>query len=328
MGPRAWLRRYRHALDPGLRFAAAAAGALFLAGPAMAQGSTGGPAGGDLPAALRAAGADSVVAGITVYHSSGWRDRAMELGPLLDAALDFFADSLDVRVDFRAAVLDRSAWERITSLPYGLPFVRTRGGRSVAVLPADGGGVVHESYVGYEPRLPAELRQRLAGAGSDWDALARRMVDLIGLHEVGHAVARAADVRPSQKWLDEVVASYLAVSFLGAWRPEALEVWRLMTDASLAVHRPEYRTLEEFERFYTGVGAEDYIWYQSAFGRRARALAEARGLGFLRELRSRPDRGADGSVPGLLHRLETLAPGFLAWAAIFHARNDADRRRR
>ena len=327
MGPGFCLRRCRHALGYGLRFAGVGAVALLLAGPLVAQHPTGSPADDDLTATIRALGTDSLAAGITVYFSPGYRDRGTELGRLLDAALDFFGDSLDVHVDFRAAVLDRSAWERITSLPYGLPYVSSRGGRSVTVLPADGGGVVYEAYSGWEPRLPAELRQRVAGTASDWDALARRMVDLIGLHEVGHAVARAADVWPPQKWLDEMVASYLAVSFLRARRPAELEVWTLMTDAGLAVHRPRHHSLEDFERLYTAVGALDYIWYQSAFAQRARTLAEDHGLDFLRELRTRPGRVADGSVPPLLSHLDTLAPGFRDWADIFGDRDGADRHR-
>lgn len=268
---------------------------------------------------IRALGLDSLAAGVTVYHSPGYRERAAAIGPMLYGALRFYADSLGVRTDFRLAVLDRDAWGRVSRHPYGLPYVSSRKGVSVAVLPADGAGAVYDAYRAYEERLPPRIRDRVERLGLTWGQAARQMVDLVGLHEVGHAIAYAFGARTPAKWLNEVTASYLADAYLSALRPGRATVWELMTDASLAVHRPRHHTLDDFERLYTAVGVSDYIWYQSAFAKRAGTLVEAYGFRFLKRLRKEQAATSHGELSNaeVLKTLESFAPGFQEWAAAF-----------
>ncbi len=302
-----------------VRLAAAlvVAASLGAGTPAAAQERQ--PAGSELER-IEALGLVTIQAGIPVLHVPGSGERAESVGSLMGDALRFFADSLGATADFRLALLGPDEWRRVTRHPYGLPHVSTRNGRSVAVLPADGGGVVHAEYARLEDRLSTRARDGLAAMGLEWDDAVRRMVDLVGLHEVGHVIVHQRGVRPPAKWLDEVLASYLAYVFLSARRPEQAALWDLMVDASLETQRPDHHTLADFERLYVRVGVSDYIWYQSMFARRAGALVREEGLRFLTELETELEGIDGGSVPpgGVTpSRLEELAPGFRDWARGF-----------
>lgn len=271
---------------------------------------------------VRALDLDSLHCGMTVYYSPSFKKRAQELGLILNEAIQFFDDSLEVKIDVRLALLDRSEWMQLRPIPYGLPYVKGMGGRNppVAVLPADGGGAVYEFVVALKDDLSDETRQRLEARHYTWEHAARRMVDLIGFHEIGHAYADAYGIGRPALWFNEFIASYFAYAFMHSRRPDMAEIWNLVGHAIIEDYSPRHRTLDEFEQLYFRVGIPDYAWFQSAFEAQANPLVEKHGLTFLRQMKSSFPRGTETLSPEeILATLEDAAPGFKRWATAFKA---------
>jgi hypothetical protein len=137
-------------------------------------------------------------------------------------------------------VVDDEDWPRLSSVPYGWPFTRTRPtaasaagatGPTVAIVVA--AEVPGRLLMRFEPVLLAAARAGVRAPGATagaWPesaggatleggplarADARELFDLVIGHEWGHAVAQLAGLRTRVKWLDELLATTL---FLAALR--------------------------------------------------------------------------------------------------------------
>lgn len=121
------------------------------------------------------------------------------------------------------------------------------------------------------------------------------------------------------KWFDEFMATFFGQGYL--WHKEGMDADPLQAGLipdSLA----EYRTLEDFERYYpsqflSAEGFANYAWYQLQFAARARAVFGKQGLDFIRRVREKLpwDHYATWQTNDLLQWLEAIEPGFVAWAA-------------
>jgi len=99
-----------------------------------------------------------------------------------------------------------------------------------------------------------------------------------------------------------------------------------MADAYAEGVKPTHVSLEDFERLYSGVGVENYAWYQGKFEQRVARVYSAKKLKFLTEVRAsfpQVEKGEDWlqallkrptPVEVTLRHLEKISPGFIAWA--------------
>lgn len=283
----------------------------LVAGPLRAQGDP--PT--DLLGRVRALGTPTSTDRITVYYDLGHEAKAVRLRALVQDAMTFFADSLGVAPDLSLAVVERSTWERIfTWQPYGIPGVE--GTPPVAFLPATDDNVAANDALSIAAGVSASAHAMLRAGGTTWEEASRRYVDLVGLHELGHAFAGAYGISVRSKWFNEWLATYFAYAYLRAMRTPSAYVWDGVLQGYTDAVRPEHRTLEAFERLYFGVGAQNYVWYQAQFQAQVSEVYQARGVDFLRVLRRAFPMGAApvDSQEELLGRLDELQPGFRAWA--------------
>jgi len=268
----------------------------------------------DLLARVRALGLPSSTDRITVYFDRGHEAKAVRLRTLVQDAVQFFSDSLGVAPDLTLAVVERPTWERtFTWQPYGIPGVE--GTPPVAFLPATDDNVAADDALSIAAGISDSARRLVRAAGSTWDDASRRYVDLVALHELGHAFVASYGISVRSKWFNEWLATYFAYTYLRAMRPREAQLWEgILQGYTDAVH-PEHRSLADFERLYAGVGARNYVWYQAQFQARVAAVHDAHGVQFLRMLRSAFPRGAApvGSQDELLERLEQMRAGFQKW---------------
>lgn len=261
---------------------------------------------------------DSAQHGIIVYYAEGGEDRAQELGQVLDEALQFFSDSLKVDLDFRLALLREEHWKELTNSPYAIPHVRYENSKAIAFLPLDQDGVVYDLMMSLKERITPELRQKVANTGLSYEEFSAKMVDLIGFHEIGHPYADVYGIGKPARWFNEFVANYFLYAFLRTNYPEDARIWDLSTQVILNDYDPKHRTLEDFEKYYSGVGADNYGWYQANFERKANDLFEERGFSFIRELKANfPNEEGKLSNEVIINRLEKMAPGFKEWSNVF-----------
>jgi hypothetical protein len=270
----------------------------------------------DLLREVRAAGLQSATDRLTVYYDRGHQAKALRLRTLIQDALQFFADSLGVAPELSIAVLERPTWERLikSGQPYGIPGVE--GSPPVAFLPATDDNLAADDARSLEGAISDSARRLVAAAGYTWTEASKRYVDVVGLHELGHAFAEAYGIRVRSMWFNEWLATYFCYAYLKAAQPRTANLWEGVLQGYRDAVRPEHRTLEAFDRLYFGVGAQNYVWYQARFQQQIERVHATQGVTFLRTLRRAFPRGAApfGSPDELLHRLEELSPGFKQWA--------------
>jgi hypothetical protein len=262
-------------------------------------------------------GLDSVAGRVPTYYSSGARDRATALQKMLAGALAYFSDRIGVAPGLALAVLNEDDWARVRAQPYGVPWVSNSP--HLAVLPADlEHSVIVRGFSGVRERASPATRRALQDAGVAFEQVPYRLNDLIAYHEVGHVVVAKLGLTQTQRWLDEMLATFAAYAFLRERHPEVARVWDALMRFNVEAYPPEFRSLEEFEKTYDNMPQETYAWFQGMFHMRLAELYEKRGVEFLNDLREA------GIVAGmkyhtaseLMMRLEKVAPGFQGWASL------------
>lgn len=282
--------------------------------PELAPAQEGTPP-ADLLARVRALGLPSATDRITVYYDRGHEAKAIRLRAMVQEAMRFFTDSLGVAPNLTLAVLEPAQWEKLRlGQPYGIPGVD--GVPPVAFVPATDDGLAATDALSIEAGISDTARRLVGGAGMDWPTASRRYVDLVALHEMGHAFADASGIRVPSKWFGEFLATYFAYTYLAAARNADAKLWSGVLQGYRDAVRPEHRTLAAFERLYFGVGAQNYVWYQARLQQQVAAVHARYGVGFLRAVRQAFPPGATPvrGTEELVHRLERLAPGFARWA--------------
>ena len=256
-----------------------------------------------------------------LYHDPAHAEHAHALHALVAEAMGWYREVLGIEGGLTLAVLEREPWEAVgLQQPYGIPGVAgsgVAGEPPVIYMPATDDGLAATDALALAPRVRPATLASLRAAGYDYATAARRHVDVIGLHELGHVYTRRFGIAPPNLWLDELLATFFAHAFLVARRPALAALFGGVLQATIDAFEPVHRSLADFERLYFRVGAANYVWYQAHFQQRAAALHQAQGLDALRALRAafplpRPLRP---TPEALLAELELVSPGFQAWAA-------------
>lgn len=262
-------------------------------------------------------GLESLPGRVPSYYSSGARERAAALQKMLREAVAFFEARIGVAPDLALAVLNESDWARLRPLPYGIPWVSSAP--YVAVLPADlERSVIVRGFSNVREKASAGTLRAMEDAGLPVAQAPYRLNDLIGYHEVGHVVIDAYGLSQTQRWFNEMLATFAAYAFMRERHPEVARGWDALMRFNVEAYPPEFRSLDVFEKRYDDMPQETYAWFQGMFHTRLAEVYEKRGLEFLKDLR------AAGVVAGakydtaseLIARLEKVVPGFKRWATL------------
>ena len=259
---------------------------------------------------------DSTDVGTLLYYSKGYLTRGVQISKQIENARLFYLDSLGIDVQIKIALLDALDYSKVSfGIPYGLPFIRN----GLVMLPADTSvGAVKDMYASFAQTASEDIISNLENVGFGYKEGLSRMVDLIGLHEIGHAQINVYRLDTRQKWFNEFMASYFAYVYMQIKEPKMAVIWDNITHAGFQGYTPKHNTLDIFNKLYLGVGFDDYVWFQNAFQERIREIYPKKGLDFIRLVQ---DRLSDFSfqpktADELLKVLEEIEPGFIKWAGL------------
>jgi hypothetical protein len=274
----------------------------------------------DIGAGLESLGLPVLPGPIPTYYSPGYETRAAELRDDVVRGVDFFEQKLGVAPKIYLAVLDREHWSSVcfTGAPYGMP--NSRGSRSrsgLVCLPT-----THEMFDELVRNIKANMTEAdleaIESTGVPFEEAMRKRGDSIMYHELGHLYTGAYGIAVPNRWVNEFLANYLATAYESENPPDPqLRKFReIMGQASDRLPRPAHTSLEDFERLYTGMDFQNYVWYQRQLTRRAEEVYEAEGLDFLTQVKAAFPPGEPRPVPVQvsLERMESIVPGFLEWA--------------
>lgn len=257
---------------------------------------------------------DSTDKGVKLYYSQGYLERGIQISKQIENARLFYLDSLSIDAEIKIALLDTTDYAKVfLGVPYGLPFVRN----GFVILPADTSiGAVKSMYAPFANTASEEIISNLQNAGFEYKDALNFMVDLIGLHELGHAQIYSYGLDTRQAWFNEFMASYFGYAYMQVIEPNMAIIWDNITHAGFEGHIPKNNSLDVFNELYIGVGVADYVWFQNAFQERIRDIYTNKGLDFIRLVN---DRLSDSSfkpetADDLLRLLEEIEPGFVKWA--------------
>lgn len=254
---------------------------------------------------VRALDLNAINGNITTYYSAGYEDQASANLNLFSRSVEFFEKHFSVSQSFSVAVIDSANWERITSIPYGLPFVS--GPPYIVCIPANSENVLSNMIAraidGYE------LQEKYGMSNNEITDL---FVSLIGFHELGHIYARSYGATFPNKWTFEFAATYFAYFYLDRNFPKERDIWMEVSNIIIKEIQPRYTSLKDFEMKYSGVGVANYAWYQVVFLWQVEKLFDKQGKDFLNQLRQHT--WSSTSKTEFLDEMEQIDSDFNQWA--------------
>lgn len=266
---------------------------------------------------------------ITVYYSPLYQKKAFKIRDTVEEMMKFYEDKFRIKVNLYLAVLTHPHWIQVVQNPYGLPGVA--GNPPVAFMPATANGAIYFSALRLEDKISKKTIHRINSCGFTFEEGANEFVDLIGLHELGHLYTVSFGIRPPKIWLNEFIATYFSYAFLREKHPKLANLWDLMAaDVYIEGMIPKHKSLEDFERFYSGVGPDNYAWYQAMFNKRVAEVYAIKKLSFLEEIKAAFPEGLKDSqsIETVINKLEQIVPGFIGWSKGFQKTNTFLNRRK
>jgi hypothetical protein len=230
-----------------------------------------------------------------VRYSEGNRPRAEASAELAADAYLFLGGLLSqFAPDISLVVAGERDWPH-DGPSFGMPFFsEERGERpGVLVMPAGSGefwssmarGIGDDPPEGYARLL---LSYPDGSGGLDLQPF----IDLLTLHELGHAFEVLGGMRLPTFWLGEIFANLALHTFVASRRPASMATLETVSlvgagSASLAARMRDegFSTLDEFETHYPGseqpIDWLNYVWYQCRWQRLAAQMFDAEGEGAL-----------------------------------------------
>jgi hypothetical protein len=110
--------------------------------------------------------------------------------------------------------------------------------------------------------------------------------DLLVVHELGHLFHEQVPFDFPRLWLMELFANLCLHAYVAEMEPEQLPVWTTLPEGmmELPTDRVQHRSLEDFEKLYSDVGLENYVWYQFRLIVGAKSIYDAARVDGLRRL--------------------------------------------
>ncbi len=242
---------------------------------------------------------------IKTYYSAGYKEYASTNLNLLSKSTVFFEEHFAINQSFAIAVVDSNHWKKITSIPYGLPFVS--GPPYIVCIPADSENILSNTI---SPLIDGyELNAKYGMTNNE---IINLYVSLIGFHELGHIYAHSYGATFPNKWIFEFAATYFAYFYLDQNFIKERDIWIDVSNIIINEIQPRYTSLKDFEMKYSGVGVENYVWYQIAFLLQVEKLYQNQGKAFFATLKSHA--WSSTSTTEYLDEMEMIGSGFDEWA--------------
>ncbi len=241
---------------------------------------------------------------IKTYYSSGFESEAENLENLLKVSGKFFESEFGINETFSIALLNKNDWQKISKIPYGLPFVS--GPPYIVCIPADSKNELGKLVDAALTKSNLDKKYKLAN-----DKIALQFISFIGFHELGHIYAKESGLSFPNKWTYEFLATYFAYLYLENTAPDKNKLWLDIGNLLLKDIKPNHTSLNDFENLYVRVGIANYAWYQVVFLKRVAEVASRMDSNFVFKLKNESLKESDDLS---LTQLENIENGFLDWA--------------
>ena len=172
---------------------------------------------------------------VPVMYVPSAKKRALRYQKELQNANAWFEEQLWLHVPMVLAVLDRDHYQAQVG-HWPLPWSEYGLSPGIVYFPS-----LVEELVGSEPQ-------------------AKTPGEYITYHEAGHIFAAPLRIRSGNSFVNELIANVFMAAYILAKRPDLQ--WVLKGPPSHFEQTPRYTSLADLDYVYTGVGAQNYAWFQ------------------------------------------------------------------
>jgi hypothetical protein len=231
---------------------------------------------------------DTLAGAIPALYNKNYGLRAGAIQSAVEKCAGFYKPEFpDIKFNLQIMVLDQQDWDRIQLEEYGSPY-----GMPTAWP------VISKLFIAADKQAVGKL----FGETDNLPDTVLSAFDCIALHELGHIFLKGFNHTNTQKkWADEFLASYFAICFF-----KENKNYPGLPQVGESGYRPAYKTLEDFERLYSNVGARNYGWYQGRFQELGNLLYPKFKTGLIRKFIDNYAAGGRKLPPLIL--LKQLAP--------------------
>jgi hypothetical protein len=248
---------------------------------------------------------------VDVYYPDGLKEHALYTQHVLEKALDFYKDNLQIDIPISVAMFGTKEYQALTISNWGkagsynqfLPFVAA-GPLAVMCLPVSEGSAL-DSMV----HAAVKQSKALQSSGIGPDEISRRFITLVGIHELSHIIENKVEIEQEVGWYSEFMANYIAYAFI-LQMPSAAEMSGLINDFFYTKLKP---TEKHFGGMFNGT-SDNYVWWQSSLQKRIDEMYPKPGIAFINQLANLRNNQQYFDDLYMLVAMDKISPGFLTWA--------------
>jgi hypothetical protein len=221
---------------------------------------------------------------VPIVINRGIEAQAYRLAERFDGAYQFISSILHITPTIQLALLSSQDWPQYTQSPFYGAALYDYTYRTIVT------GTEKTSFwqpiVELMKNTTPALYQKLAKTYNtdDREIDITSHVELWYIHDLGHACHLHENYWFPRKWLMELFASLCLYTYVTINEPTRIAVMEdfLLTVHEMPRHAFFHHSLQDFEKLYTNVGLENYLWYSGYFMWLARELYIRLGVEALR----------------------------------------------
>lgn len=197
---------------------------------------------------------------VTTYYTPGNNKIATDLQRTITDAVNFYEKDFSGEFQIKLAVLDSAQWPS-EWIPYGFVFY-------------DEGWIFMNTGMNYEnfkkvyglEKIYGHLESELKKKKVTDAKMIESFYKVYAIHELGHYfISRLSNAKSPDAWTNEFIATYFSYSFFKNYDQNSLKEFELFHRIHKDFYQPKYSSIEDFNKIYSGMGVENYVWYHSNF---------------------------------------------------------------
>jgi hypothetical protein len=198
---------------------------------------------------------------VETYYSSKCKIRATETQAILQKLADQYFTNSKTPFNLKLAVLDSTQWSGFF-VPYGFFFIN----QNWIVIPGDLDFQKSSRILGFTAQKEIIIKKLKKESKNPESLFTDALYSFCVVHELGHYYTRnVLNAAAPDKWTNEMIASYFTTDYLFKNDKKLLKAFSIITSTYYKEYNPKYKTITDFDTKYSGVGIENYFWYNCAF---------------------------------------------------------------
>lgn len=231
---------------------------------------------------------DTLQGKIVALYSKNCKVRAKAIQTMVEECAEFYHPKFPkAKFDLQIMILDQDDWDKTyldeDGSPFGMPTAFFRINKLFIAADKEGVNQLFGVHENTDPKLISPF-------------------DCVALHELGHIFMKRYNHTITHKlWAGEFLASYFAICFF-----QQHKNYPGLPQIDETGYQPKYKTLADFEKYYSNVGAPNYGWYQGKFQELGKRLYQKFKVDLIRKFIA--NDAANGKKLDPLVLLKQLAP--------------------